>query len=592
MPELNSIHERVKYFKDVISFRGGGYASFASGNLFESLATTNPELFNIQKLKQLEFSRDLVTDFNRYFNEIGISENNKLKDFDKDIENMTEEEYIEKYGEGYFAQNFNVLYHNTFFNDIAFLTQELGGDRNRAVAIVLTNFFPESLSEEGIKALIRVRLTNHKILVDGLTRMLESNYELLDIQTAEAKVMMDKLHNDSKSHEAIGGIRTKMLDPKNINKFKDGNNYDFRSIGGAYVILGKHIDLEGANPAKYLVEIFKYDCIIISHGSYYEKERTRSILKALLTRGENVVVRFSKLFNAMMNDEDFTKALNDKYRKKLVDKYNEVNKFRGRMLSSDEVKVANEKMLELIDILIDIINDDSIPWYDKDEVLRYASTFDYIMQTLQSKYNIIQNKIDGKSSEWVVRPVNTLKQKNLTHMIDILRALKTEGFKNISVHSCNPGSVKLPLDLRASLDFTVTMGKHSVFIEETILQEGLMDSFKDAIKWVKNIIVESKNKCTKFFNDLKKKTSDLISNRFKKYKKFDKPVKVNLISIDKNKKGTFEEIYCNNPDDLKRQVELANKSIIDIIERINEDERKYMEKIKEPKTIFESAKFI
>lgn len=589
---IYSIQEKVKYFKDVVSFRGGGYASLASENLFESLATSNPELFNIQKLKQLEFSRDLVTDFNKYFNEIGMIENNKLKEFDKNTENMTEEEYATKYGEGYFAQNFNILYHSTFFKDIAFLTEELGGDRQKAIAIVISNFFPESLSEKGVKALIRVRLINHKILVDGLTRMLMSNYELLDMQTAEAKVMMDKLHDDSKSHEAIGDIRTKMLDPKTIDKFKDGNNYDFRPIGGAYVVLGKHIDFEGANPAKYLINLFKYDCIVISHGSYYPKERTHSILKAVLTRGENVVARFIKLFNAMMNDGEFTKALTDSYRKKLVNKYNEVNKYTKRLLSSDEVKEANEKMLELIDILIDIINDDSIPWYDKDEVLRYASTFDYIMQSLQAKYNIIQNKIDGNSSEWVVRPVSTTKQKNLTHMIDILRALKAEGFKNIGVFSCNPGDVKLPLDLRASLDFTVTMGHYSVFIEDAILQEGIIDSFKEAMKKIKDTLMETKNSCIKLFNDLKKKTSDLISNRFKKYKKFNKPVKINLISIDKKNNGVFEEVLCNDPEDLKKRVEIANKSIMDVIDKLNEDQRKYLDKIKEPNTIFEGIEFI
>lgn len=586
------IQEKVKYFKDVVNFQNGIYVSLPSGNLFESLATSNPELFNIQKLKQLEFSRSLVTDFNRYFNEIGMYENNKMDALNKESKSMTEEEYIAKYGEGYFAKNFNILYHSTFFNDIAFLTQELGGDRAKAVDIVINNYFPESLSEEGIKALIRVRLINHKILVDGLTRMLRSNYELLDIQTAEAKVMMDKLHNDSKSHEVIGNIKTKILDPKTIDRFKDGNNYDFRPIGGAYVILGKHIDFEGANPDKYLVNLFKYDCIIISHGSYYQKERTRSILRAVLTRGENVLARFIKLFNAMMNDEEFTKVLNDKYRKLLVNKYNEVNKYSKRMLSSDEVKEANEKMLELIDILIDIVNDDSIPWYDKDEVLRYASTLDYIMQSLQAKYNIIQNKIDGKSSDWVVRPVSTLKQKNLTHMIDILRALKAEGFKNIGVFSCNPGNVKLPLDLRASLDFTVTMGHHSVFIEDTILQEGIIDSFKDVIKKIKDSLIETKNMCTKFFNDLKKKSSDLISNRFKKYNKFDKPVKINLISIDKKNIGTFEDILCNDPEDLKKRVEIANKSIMDIIDRLNDDQKKYLEKVKEPNTIFEGIEFV
>lgn len=589
---IYSIQEKVKYFKDVINFQNGVYVSLPSGNVFESLATSNPELFNIQKLKQLEFSRDLVMDFNRYFNEIGVIENNKLSALNNDAKDMTEEEYIAKYGEGYFAKNFNILYHSTFFNDLAYLTQELGGDRAKAIAIIINNYFPESLSEEGVKALIRVRLINHKILVDGLTRMLKSNYELLDMQTAEAKVMLDKLHDDSKSHEAIGDIKTKMLDPKTINKFKDGNNYDFRSIGGAYVVLGKHIDFEGANPAKYLVNLFKYDCIIISHGSYYPKERTRSILRAVLTRGENVVARFIKLFNAMMNDEEFTKVLNDKYSKKLIDKYNEVNKYTKRMLSSDETKEANEKMLELIDILIDIINDDSIPWYDKEEVFRYASTFDYIMQSLQAKYNIIQNKIDGKSSEWVIRPVSTLKQKNLTHMIDILRALKAEGFKNIGVFSCNPGNVKLPLDLRASLNFTVTMGHHSVFIEDTILQEGIIDSFKDGMKKIKNALAETKNACTKFFNDLKKKASDLISNRFKKYKKFDKPVKINLISIDKKNGGTFEEVLCSDPEDLKKRVEFANKSIMDIIDRLNEDQRKYLEKVKEPNTIFEGIEFI
>ena len=114
---IYSIQEKVKYFKDVVNFQNGIYVSLPSSNLFESLATSNPELFNIQKLKQLEFSRDLVTDFNRYFNEIGMYENNKMDALNKEAKSMTEEEYIAKYGEGYFANNFNIRYHSTFFND-------------------------------------------------------------------------------------------------------------------------------------------------------------------------------------------------------------------------------------------------------------------------------------------------------------------------------------------------------------------------------------------------------------------------------------------------------------------------------------------
>lgn len=588
---IYSIHERVKYFKTISSFHLQDKNSFVSGNIFESLANTNPELFDMYKLKQIQYSKNLVKDFNAYFNAILKKDVARFDDYIDALEQLKKNGEMPEESDDYILNNFNISYYAHLIQDLKLLSEELGPDI--ANKIITKNYFPESMSKRGIESLIRVRIANYQILVNGLTEMLKSNYDLLDIETAEAKAMLDKLNDDKHSHEAIGDIRAKLKDPKIVRKFKVGNNYDFRPIGGAYVVMGQNIDMEGGAPDKYLHQIFKYDCIVIAHGSFWPNERINSMLAAIFIRGDYIVLDILNLFEAMFKDEECMKVIPNDTKKILIEYYNELNKIKGKKLSSDELKKVNKDMKKMLNIMVDVCNDESIPWYDKDIIYKYMSSFDYFLQGIYSKYNIIQNKIDGDSSNWLIRPVCTLTKKNLTHVIDVIRALKKEGFKNIIIHTCNPGGVKLPIDIRASLDFTVTMGKHSVLKESVILQEGLFDDIRNSIKQINNHINSFISKYKKLYSDITKRTLDLILNRFKKYNKFDSPIKINLISINKNSNCIFEEFYCNDSTDIKRKIEDANKSIIELLDRINSDEKKYLSSIKiSDETIFECVNII
>lgn len=519
-------------------YAGSDKLSFPSGNAFESMARTNPEYFNNAKLKELKASKNLVDDFNQYFKSIIMGDVKKHKD---------------KYGEFYIplgsnddSSEFNTAIHRvllTQYNLLSnFVTQDV------AIKCVTEEFIPESLTEDGCRALINIRLQNSKILTDSLTKMLRHNYQALGISSAEARHLLFELTQDSTNSKAMEKIKELLKDPNKLQKFRMGeNNYDFRSIGGACIFLSEDPSIQfSQHPSKRLADIFKYDAIVTAHGGY------------------------SPIGSG----------------------------------------------------------------------------------------GVIKRVRDGKSRNWVCQPVSTLHQSNLTSIVDILRALKKEGFKNVYVGACNPGSVQLPNDIIMDKSFKVSMGMHSVYLEselyddpqyqnlcaieeqltsmcmeygdnysgytlnelyteidsinnEYVLNEGVVSALIGFAKKAAQIIMEIWKRIVGFFKSIYQKCFGFIREKFgdKSKNKMKKPIEVNTIAMNGDGTASIVKSTATTPDDITNIIQKSNISINNRIQYHSNKETAYIRKLEQlinsgrlkkdkPKnstnesTIFESAYFI
>ena len=303
MPIYRPFNEKVSYFKSVSTFTSG-VDSYASGNMFESLATTNPEAFNDAKLEAILNSKNLVNDFHEYFASIINKDMNRYLAFIKEYAEKTDDEFL-----NVFYKDYNVTHYGIIQRDLEYLRKVVPDDQ---IMLVLFNtYIPDALSEEGIKKLIRIRLANNQILINALMRMMEANYDAFNISICEAQDLMNTLKDKDHQTEAIANIRDMFKNPKVLENFKDDRgNYDFRSIGGAYLVIRDKLELQGAAPAKYLQNLFKYDCIVYSHGNVFEDERSGPII-ASLTPKHTIISQLAFIMDKMRSDKEF-KSIADK----------------------------------------------------------------------------------------------------------------------------------------------------------------------------------------------------------------------------------------------------------------------------------------
>lgn len=604
---IYSLQEKVRYLKSVKDIRDGGKKDFTSGNLFESLATTNPELFNMYKLKQLEHSDNLMESFNVYFDAIQDRDMERYEQFIADLKRIQDRfdqdpdgfsNFFTDWNDGYNVEfnRFNIVQYFTIQEDIAALSKESGLTNQEILDIIDRNYCPEGLSEDGIRKLIRVRISNNKILIDSLLKMLMNNYALLDLSLAEAMAMSNRLSDDKTSHEVLGDIKRMFKNPSILQKFRVGNNYDFRPIGGAYIAMSAGMDLEGDAPDKYLINIFKYDAIVISHGYYFKGERIDSLMNGIPSN-KDLINRLIRAIGMTVDDdkevESFMRIIPDSHKKAIISYYNRLLKFKDKDIGDADRQKIMKDTRKLFDSLIELCsNDDLLPWYFRDIVLGEIIMLNFQLEEEYVRYNRDQVEIDGKSSEWVCNPVNTVSKKNLMHVIDIVRALKAEGFKNIYLSICNIGHVKLPVDIRSSVDFKVTMGLNTVMKEDFIMTEGVVDDVKSFVRHSINYIQKFKNKIKNFCQNMGAKAFKIINKWFGNRKRLDTPGKLRLLYIKDNKCGYSETSYSDR-NQLYNYVSLSNRSIIKMIDHLMETEDKYMRKLNtSDESIFESVEFI
>ena len=553
MPIYRYFNERVKYFKPITTPYGYKY-SYYSGNMFESLASTNPELFETKKLEQIMQSKNAVIEFNDYVFDAMSKDMDRYVDFVK-------KNHKNKNFEKRFMSDYNQSIYTLIINDINELQKD-GVSSQEITRFITSSYLPEGLSEEGVKRLIRIRILNNQLLINSLLKMLEDNYTLLNISALEAEKLSKGLKSD-KSGNTIAEIINMMKNPKTLRSFKDGDNYDFRPVGGAYMFIAHGLENEGAHPSKYLNYMFKYDAIVITHGSETPRSRLNNPISAfILNTNRDTIHDIMTIIKAYSSAPYYKKNYKELCKKsrniynKLEDIYSNEN------INRNDLRSVGEEISEFMDYLVNLYNETN-----DDAIFDYHSKLDFMYQGIYSKDHIVQNMIDGKSSDWTIRPINTLKKKNLTHVIDVVRALKDEGFKNVMLIVCNPGSIRLPLDIKLDPGFSVTMGTYSVLKESYSIHENIIDSIKTATVNIRSYVNDIVTKYNSILEDIKDKC-ELMFGRIRK--SFNSSIDINIIELDGDK-AKFKNIACKNYIQLERLVTNANRSIEKRIKELIKD---------------------
>lgn len=593
--------------------------SYGRNNAFESLAGSNPEEFDKEKLKAIKNSKNIVAEFDEYFNIVLGSQGDKLAKF---FNNGFE---LNKYYE-----LFNISVLKSLMTDFQNLVENFDLSAEDAAKAVYRDFVPEALSEAGVRKLIDIRLKNNQLLTDALIKMIKHNYKVFNLTETEAVSLIDDLNNDATNHEAIGKIKEFMQDPAKLNKFKMGkNNYDFRSIGGGCMFLSDTDNIKfSSHPSKNLDRIFKYDAIIIGHGS---EDKDSSVHRAKDIADKNFVKK--SLQNSLYSLSAITKtqqsAIDNGYFNnndaKLVNESTEaLRRFIKELESIIKQDVNYDDTDKLYKEIIRIM--DNNIFYDK--VLK---DLNYAKSNIKKAQNWFKSKADpktamkdGGSANWTVEPINTLKRSGLNTIIDIIRQLKNEGFKNIYIGACNPGNITLPADIRNDKNFKVTCGSASVWLENEIdpevyssilemeynidkmfdiygreyencsynelcrisdelrqelyLTEGVSDVLRSIIKKAGQIIVSIWNKVIGVLKEVITKIYSFIRSKFDKNYKLKEPIKTTVINV-KGGKPVATEVTITDSAEIEKISRESFNSIKNFINIQNQQEKQWMSKI-------------
>lgn len=620
--------------------------SFASGNTFESLAKTNPEEFNNKVLKAMKDSENLVEAFNIYYQSIYNSIYNKGEEWMEKFKPFTKGSEMNN------AYMFNVASFSAVNSDAITLAQYFDNPAD-ATKAVTQMYLPESLTEEGCKKLIDTRLKNNKLLTDSLVKMLKTNYMALNITSAEAASLIEDLQDDEKNGQAIGKIKEFLLDPKKLVKFKMGkSNYDFRSIGGGCMFLSNDPSIQfSQHPSKNLSLIFKYDAIVIGHGDYNEKssastakdiksdsgvlfEKLSAAIKSTLTAMEESMKQNEKDVKFIQDNKEFNDLeTRESYRKTLISEKKLVNEIKEELLdilkrtktgNSQEISTliskTAPKIYKYMQALAAIGEEDVFHKLDESykQLIKYSNL-------LKAKADPKQAMKDGTAADWIVQPISTLTTSNNVRMIDIIRNLKKEGFKNIFIGACNPGNVQLPADIRNDKNFKVSMGSACVYMENTVeddeiindlkLLEATFDSYIEdnryrrmsidelfteynylnmiihesvgsAIKAIVSkaiqIIAAIWKRIVEFFRNIYGRIKEFISSKFgdKSKTKTKKPVEVWVISMNGDK-AKFDKKTCNSPEEIMNLIQSGNATISAYIKDRSAKENEYIKKLQD-----------
>lgn len=572
--------------------------SYPSENMFESLAKTNPELFDKEKIEALKNSKNILVDFNKYYYDLVNEYIKSGNEFIKKNDNLKTDKAKNSY-----LQKFNTSI-DAMLNDIQWLKYNGFYTGAQITKMINEVWIPDSLTEEGCRKLIDIRIQNNKILTEALTEALKTNHKAFNISSAEALTLINKLNKNKTNASAIGKVKEMINNPKILKNFRlDKNNYDFRSIGGCCMFLSEDPSIQfSQHPSKNLMKIFQYDAIVVAHGTTVKKSAPGSFLK--VKYGYNFLYKRAErtINNALINIE-----IQRSRTEEGTDFYNLITNAMHDLEDLKAYFINNMKNGESRDadkIAEDIyIRTDAL--MRKYNMILYQFQFDMydIINNIKARKDEEMKKLDGNSVTWAIQPVSTLSHSNMVRLIDVIRALKQEGFRNIYIGACNPKGVKLPKDIVEDEEFKVSFGMASVYLEDYMMDdelslteeyiddmlEGCEESInettigeylKDFIKNAMQALADTWKNIINFAKDLNNSIKNYFDKTFEGFSndKLDKPVEISTLNIKSNKMY-INTVKCNTPSDIQEEVLKANSTIIQGIQSSIDENTDYINKL-------------
>lgn len=541
--------------------------SIPSGSTMQSLANTDLEKINLQQLENIKHSKNICQLYQLLFDQIYRLDEAELTRIANNLKNIED------------LNSVNSIIQLIQADKI--LLQQRGLSDQEIARIIYNGYIPESLSEKECRAAINLIINNSKLLISQLTAMIKRNYTSLNLSISEAQLLIMNLNDDANTDIGFKKIKEIFEDPKVLNKFKLGNNFDFRPIGGACMFLSKTPNIRiSQKPSKKLNLIFKYDAIVAGHGMYEDvaADPLRNVNDAVKNATTNVEGLLNAVKYAVQDPNNIQKAFSNIYN--ILKQYNPAN---SNFLSN--LKKADS------DFRNGLVggNTNFADQKHADDFNKYYNPAIQDVKKLINQIEFANGNRDAESKNWTSEPISTLSQSSLTSVVDILRALKNEGFKNVYICNCNPGGVRMPKDLSEDKDFKYTFGTHNLYLESEcdaldsdivsiynelcnlqdevdsyLFTEGKVSEFlKSAAKKARELIKKLWSRLIEIFKNVISSISGKVTkllNLPNSKKKLEKPIEVNLISFSGNN-AKLNTIKCNEISDLKKAADVANNSI-------------------------------
>ena len=396
---------------------------------------------------------------------------------------------------------------------------------------IVENAFSDSDDPNKIRDIIQARITYSNVIVQMFKQMLQQNYKILGITEKEASLLAERISSGDVDEEKAGIVAIKDIIESKAEQFHKKDMYDLRPIGGGCIFYTSQ-DL-GAIKAdtvfRRMIQLaMTHDAIVVAHGS----NKTKAGIAEKVLSTQIIAPNFKKTYQkAKLNaitqmGISFGKSDAEQYQdyvrasKKAKWSAEKLAEFQNTVVSAQKaLKVAidagDESLIQSIISANENVNqkfkkiaetsekaiaeykemEDQIKRGERVVLSEWIAAFDAInsaddaINKALDKYNEVLRKYKD-STYWGCQPVKTLKGGPFTDMNKLVAQLIKEGFKNIYIMSCNPGSHELDPKILATPGIKIHHAVHSILSENVEYVYDTDDSFNEAYNTIDEATTE------------------------------------------------------------------------------------------------------
>ena len=396
---------------------------------------------------------------------------------------------------------------------------------------IVENAFSDSDDPNKIRDIIQARITYSNVIVQMFKQMLQQNYKILGITEREASLLAERISSGDADEEKAGIVAIKDIIESKAEQFHKKDMYDLRPIGGGCIFYTSQ-DL-GAIKAdtvfRRMIQLaMTHDAVVVAHGS----NRTKKGLAEKVLSTQIIAPTFKKTFqlgklsaNTVLGFS-FGKSDAEIYQdyvrasKKAEWSTEKLTEFQNKVVSAQKalkaaIDAGDESLIQSIISANENVNrkfeklvrtsEDAIAEYkefedqikrgDRPTLVEWKTAFEAInsaddaINKALDKYNEVLRKYKD-STYWGCQPVKTLKGGPFTDMNKLVAQLIKEGFKNIYIMSCNPGSHELDPKILATPGVKIHHAVHSILSENVEYMYDTDDSFSEAYNTIDEATTE------------------------------------------------------------------------------------------------------
>ena len=396
---------------------------------------------------------------------------------------------------------------------------------------IVENAFSDSDDPNKIRDIIQARITYSNVIVQMFKQMLQQNYKILGITEKEASLLVERISSGDADEEKAGIVAIKDIIESKAEQFHKKDMYDLRPIGGGCIFYTSQ-DL-GAIKAdtvfRRMIQLaMTHDAVVVAHGS----NQTKKGLAEKVLATQIIAPTFKKTFH--LGKLNATTVLGFSFGKSDAEIYQDyvraskkaqwsaekLTEFQNKVVSAQKalkaaIDAGDESLIQSIISANENVNqkfkkiaetsekaiaeykemEDQIKRGERVVLSEWIAAFDAInsaddaINKALDKYNEVLRKYKD-STYWGCQPVKTLKGGPFTDMNKLVAQLIKEGFKNIYIMSCNPGSHELDPKILATPGVKIHHAVHSILSENVEYVYDNDDSFSEAYNTIDEATTE------------------------------------------------------------------------------------------------------